>query len=155
MQYYQDGFDFAHRRWTYRSSHLNNDDAKAQQLLPKDVDVLIVGTGPAGLLLATQLARFPGIETAVIEARPEELKTGQADGLQCRSIETFEALGFSERVLREAYWVNEVTFWRPDEVKGIVRGDRNIGERSLPLNREQAFALTPSYRCLTATARYC
>jgi len=26
-------------------------------------------------------------------------------------MEMFEAFGFSERVLKEAYWVNETTFW--------------------------------------------
>jgi phenol 2-monooxygenase len=30
-------------------------------------------------------------------------------------MEMFEAFGFSERVLKEAYWVNEATFWKPDE----------------------------------------
>ena len=29
-------------------------------------------------------------------------------------MEMFEAFGFAERVRREAYWVNEVTFWKPD-----------------------------------------
>ena len=39
---------------------------------------------------------------------------GQADGIACRSVEMFEAFGFAERVLRESYWVNETTFWKPD-----------------------------------------
>ena len=26
----------------------------------------------------------------------------------------FEAFGLADRLLREAYWVNEVSFWRPD-----------------------------------------
>jgi phenol 2-monooxygenase/3-hydroxybenzoate 4-monooxygenase len=30
-------------------------------------------------------------------------------------MEMFEAFGFSERVLEEACWINEVTFWKPDE----------------------------------------
>ena len=38
----------------------------------------------------------------------------------------FEAFGFAERVRREAYWVNETTFWKPDDRDGgrIVRGGR-------------------------------
>jgi phenol 2-monooxygenase/3-hydroxybenzoate 4-monooxygenase len=32
-------------------------------------------------------------------------------------MEMFEAFNFSERVLKEACWVNEVTFWKPDEKK--------------------------------------
>ena len=41
-------------------------------------------------------------------------------------MEMFHAYGFSERVLKEAYWVNETTFWKPDERKPekIVRSGR-------------------------------
>ena len=38
----------------------------------------------------------------------------------------FHAFGFSERVLKEAYWVNETTFWKPDDTQreNIVRSGR-------------------------------
>ena len=41
-------------------------------------------------------------------------------------MEMFEAFGFAERVRREAYWVNETTFWKPDDKdRGkIVRSSR-------------------------------
>ena len=41
-------------------------------------------------------------------------------------MEMFEAFGFSERVLKEAYWVNETSFWKPDPAQraNIVRGGR-------------------------------
>jgi len=39
---------------------------------------------------------------------------GQADGVACRTVEMFNAFGLSDRLLREAYWVNETVFWRPD-----------------------------------------
>ncbi|AXI48569.1 phenol 2-monooxygenase [Sulfitobacter sp. SK012] len=90
-----------------------------------DVDVLIVGCGPAGLTLAAQLAAFPDITTRIMERKTGPLEVGQADGIACRSIEMFEAFGFAERVLKEAYWVNEVSFWRPDaEGNGLHRADR-------------------------------
>ncbi|EME49009.1 hypothetical protein DOTSEDRAFT_162989 [Dothistroma septosporum NZE10] len=96
-----------------------------QSSLPQEVDVLIIGAGPAGLLLGAQLARFPDITTRMIETKPGRLEQGQADGLQCRTIEIFEAFGFSERVLKEAYWVNETTFWSPTEDgKGLRRSGR-------------------------------
>ncbi|TKA21985.1 hypothetical protein B0A50_08483 [Salinomyces thailandicus] len=96
-----------------------------QTSLPTEIDVLIVGAGPAGQLLGTQLARFPDITTRIIETKPSRLEQGQADGLQCRTIEIFEAFGFSERVLKEAYWVNETTFWSPTEDgKGLRRTGR-------------------------------
>lgn len=83
--------------------------------VPETVDVLIVGCGPAGLTLAAQLAQFPDIKTCIVEQKPDRLLVGQADGIACRTMEMFHAYGFSERVLKEAYWVNETTFWKPDD----------------------------------------
>ncbi len=82
--------------------------------LPAEVDVLIIGCGPAGLVLAAQLANFPDIRTAVIDRRDGPLEVGQADGVACRTVEMFEALGLADRLVNEAYWVNEVCFWQPD-----------------------------------------
>ena len=82
--------------------------------LPEDVDVLIIGCGPAGLVLAAQMANFPGIRTAVIDRRDGPLEVGQADGVACRTVEMFEAFGLADRLVSEAYWVNEICFWRPD-----------------------------------------
>jgi 2-polyprenyl-6-methoxyphenol hydroxylase-like FAD-dependent oxidoreductase len=82
--------------------------------LPPEVDVLVVGCGPAGLVLAAQLSAFPGVTTRIVERRAGPIELGQADGLACRTVEMFHAFGLSERLLREAYWVNETRFWRPD-----------------------------------------
>ncbi len=83
--------------------------------VPAEVDVLIVGCGPAGLTLAAQLSAFPDIKTCIIEQKPGRLTQGQADGIACRTMEMFEAYGFSEKVLKEACWINETRFWAPDE----------------------------------------
>jgi len=82
--------------------------------VPAEVDILIVGCGPAGLTLAAQLSAFPDIKTCIVEQKPGPLLRGQADGIACRTMEMFEAFGFSERVLKEACWINETTFWKPD-----------------------------------------
>jgi len=81
---------------------------------PTQVDVLIVGCGPAGLTLAAQLAAFPDIRTCIVEQKDGPLQLGQADGIACRTMEMFEAFDFAERVMKEACWINEVTFWKPD-----------------------------------------
>ncbi|MGO1410360.1 MULTISPECIES: FAD-dependent monooxygenase [unclassified Microbacterium] len=107
MEYYRDGFhpgDPAVRPAT----------APPRSGLPDEVDVLVVGSGPAGLVAAAQLAQFPAISTAVIERRPEPLQLGQADGVACRSLEMFQAFGLAGQMIDEGAWVTEVHFWRPD-----------------------------------------
>ncbi|MDB2390764.1 FAD-binding monooxygenase [Alphaproteobacteria bacterium] len=91
------------------------ENAPPSAAMPSEVDVLIVGCGPAGLTLAAQLAAFADITTHIIDAKPGRLTLGQADGIACRTMEMFSAFGFAERVMREAYWVNEVAFWEPGE----------------------------------------
>lgn len=86
-----------------------------QSSLPQKLDVLIIGSGPAGLTLAAQLAAYPQISTRIIEQKDGPMILGQADGVSCRSMEMFDAFGFSQQVLKEGYWVNETNFWMPDE----------------------------------------
>jgi len=82
--------------------------------LPAKVDVLIAGCGPAGLCLAAQLAKFPQIQTMIVEPKAGPMEKGQADGINVRSMEMFQAFGFADKVKREAIWINETTFWTPD-----------------------------------------
>lgn len=82
--------------------------------LPEYMDVLIVGSGPAGIIATAQLAQFPGVVTRTIERRGGRLTVGQADGIQARSIETFAAFGFAEQVRQEAFQITEMVFWKPD-----------------------------------------
>ena len=84
-------------------------------------DVIIVGSGPAGLILATQLSAHKEITARVFEQNLGPLQIGQADGIACRSLEMFEAIGIADEVLRESYWVNETCFWQPNENTGYIR----------------------------------
>lgn len=98
--------------------------------LPEKVDVLIIGAGPAGMMTAAQLAQFPNITTRVVDRRPGRLQIGQADGIQARSVETFQAFGFAERIIAEAYEITEMAFWKPDpcDPSRIVRAARTLDD---------------------------
>ena len=111
MQFYRDGYRPGDPD-TQPASPLVADRPAG---IPDTVDVLIVGTGPAGTVLAAQLAAFPEIRTLVVERREGPLEVGQADGVACRTVEMFQAFGLAEALLREAYWVNEVRFWGPSD----------------------------------------
>ncbi|MCD1287374.1 FAD-binding monooxygenase [Brevibacterium sp. GP-SGM9] len=82
--------------------------------LPDEVDVLIVGSGPAGMIAAAQLSQYPEVNTRLIEKRDSRLVIGQADGIQARSVETFQAFGFAEEIMREGYHIVDMSFWNPD-----------------------------------------
>lgn len=98
----------------------------AGSAVPAELDVLIVGTGPAGCVLAAQLAAFPSIRTRAIERRDGPLERGRADGVACRTVEMFQAFGLASTMLAEAYWVTESAFWGPaeDDPTRIVRTGR-------------------------------
>ena len=82
--------------------------------LPDEVDVLIVGTGPAGLTMARQMSEFADIRTCIVDMAPGPLLFGRADGISCRTIEIMEAFNSSEMVVKEAYQLKQNTFWEPD-----------------------------------------
>ena len=108
MQFHLNGFQTGDPKRYEPASTLANSDQ-----LPEEVDVLIVGSGPAGLLLAAQLSTFPEIVTRVVEKAEGALEVGRADGIACRTVEMFEAFGLAERLTTEAYWINETHFWGP------------------------------------------
>ena len=121
MQFHFNGYRYGDPELSPASAHPAPTDKP-----PAEVDVLIVGCGPAGLTLAAQLAAFPDITTCIVEQKDGPLQLGQADGIACRSMEMFEGFGFRERLQKQAYWVNETTFWKPDDARreNIVRSGR-------------------------------
>ncbi|KAG6816054.1 hypothetical protein H0H87_008970 [Tephrocybe sp. NHM501043] len=89
-----------------------------------DVDVLIIGAGPAGLMACNALARA-GITVRIVDKRPVKVAAGQADGIQPRTIEVLQSYGLAERLLAEANQMHQVAFYNPNpETGGIELTDR-------------------------------
>ncbi|KAI1821625.1 FAD binding domain-containing protein [Xylaria intraflava] len=87
------------------------------------VDVLVVGAGPAGLMLSLWLSRL-GIVTRVIDKRTDKISSGQADGFQARTLEILDSFGI-DGAWKSANRMFEVSFWNPDSTGRIRRNDRH------------------------------
>ncbi|KAI2672723.1 hypothetical protein CBS147355_8050 [Penicillium roqueforti] len=88
-------------------------------------EVVVVGAGPAGLMLTLLLSRYGLTSTSLlsIDTKPSTQKTGQADGLQPRTLEVLKTLGLSTEIENEACQMWQFAFWNPssDPEKVIER----------------------------------
>ncbi|KAI2465735.1 putative phenol 2-monooxygenase [Annulohypoxylon bovei var. microspora] len=100
-----------------------------------DVDVLIIGAGPAGLMSACWMAHC-GVTTRIVDKRNNKIFCGQADGLQCRSLEIFDSLGFADRAWKEANHMIEICMWNPGP-DGVIRRSDRIPDTIIGLSRFQ------------------
>ncbi|MCD5345359.1 FAD-dependent monooxygenase [Agromyces sp. S2-1-8] len=63
-------------------------------------DVLIVGAGPSGLMLAVSLAKL-GVDALIVDGKSGPTRESRALGVQARSMELYDQLGLVDRVLAE------------------------------------------------------
>lgn len=79
--------------------------------------------GPSGLFITLLLARYGLRDERLLclDAKSGTLKSGQADGLQPRTLEVLKSLGLMEEIIMEGCQMWEVAFWNPNSTGGIER----------------------------------
>ncbi|MGX7668960.1 FAD-dependent monooxygenase [Flavobacterium pedocola] len=70
-----------------------------------ETDVLIVGAGPTGLMMANQLQRF-GIDFIIIDSKEGPTEQSRAIAVTARSMEIYQQMGLSDTILEEGTPIN-------------------------------------------------
>jgi 2-polyprenyl-6-methoxyphenol hydroxylase-like FAD-dependent oxidoreductase len=73
-------------------------------------DVLVVGAGPTGLVLALWLARL-GIRVRIVDKTAEAGTTSRAMAVQARTLEFYAQLGIADSVVAQGRWATAANFW--------------------------------------------
>lgn len=60
-------------------------------------------------MAAAWLARHKGVKVRIVEKRDGKIFAGQADGLQCRTLEVLQSFGFADRAWKDANHMLEVS----------------------------------------------
>ena len=80
----------------------------SQQKSKKITEVLIVGAGPSGLMMACQLA-IRGIHFRIIDKNEHPVTYSGALIVHARSVEIFDQMGISEKVVHESIIANDLS----------------------------------------------
>ena len=75
-----------------------------------DTDVLIVGAGPTGLVLALWATRL-GISVRIVDKTAEPGTTSRALAVQARTLEFYGQLGFANMVVEQGCWATKANIW--------------------------------------------
>ncbi|WP_405374208.1 MULTISPECIES: FAD-dependent oxidoreductase [unclassified Microbacterium] len=86
-------------------------------------DVIVVGAGPVGTLLAAELTR-QGVDTTIVERRAAAGQGSRAIGLHAPTLRALEAGGTTERILAGAVRVRRGEARSAGRLLGTVRFDR-------------------------------
>lgn len=65
-----------------------------------------------------------GVHVKIVDQRPLKVSTGQADGIQPRTIEVLQSYGLAERLLKEGCQMHMCAFYNPDDGGVLARTGR-------------------------------
>ena len=97
-----------------------------------DTDVLIVGAGPTGLVLALWLTRL-GVRVRIIDKTSEPGTTSRALAVQARTLELYAQLGIADLVVERGRRVDAANLWVAGRrAAHAVFGDMGVGISPYP-----------------------
>jgi 2-polyprenyl-6-methoxyphenol hydroxylase-like FAD-dependent oxidoreductase len=108
---------------------------------PRQIPVLIVGAGPAGLTAAIALARY-GVECLLIERRPALSSLPRATAISTRSMEILRGWGLEDEIRAGGTEV-EWRQWFCETLAAAAKGNGYSSPTGLP-TRSEAALLSPS-----------
>src|SRR5213596_3797015 len=89
----------------------------------RDTDVLIVGAGPTGLVLALWLTRL-GVRVRIVDKTAEPGTSSRALAVQARTLELYGQIGLADAVVSRGRKVGAANLWvAGKQVAHAVLGD--------------------------------
>lgn len=74
-------------------------------------DVLIIGAGPTGLMLACQLSQYSNISFRIIDKKPCLTKQSRALVIHARTLELFSQLNLVDKILSKGNYVDAINLY--------------------------------------------
>lgn len=91
------------------------------------------------MMAVTWFARC-GIKARIVDKRGTKIYNGQADGLQCRTLEILDSFEFADRAWKEGNHMLEICLWNPGQ-DGVIRRSDRIPDTIPGISRFQQLVL--------------
>ncbi len=82
-------------------------------------DVIIIGAGPTGLSLASQLIRY-GVDFIILDEKETTTPFSKAIGVQARTLEIYEQIDLAEKLIEQGAIAEKARLVESGEVRGEV-----------------------------------
>ncbi|KAG2219289.1 hypothetical protein INT45_011304 [Circinella minor] len=105
---------------TNNTTHSNNNNSSNNESsTPKQIDFLIVGAGPVGLLAANLIIQA-GFSVRIFDVEYEPNHWGRGDWIHGRTLELLERAGLAEELLSTGVKVDQITSYMNGELQSSI-----------------------------------